>query len=301
MQRAIFAAVITLTSLLFQAPASASIDGCPDTWSIDLSKFPDNPDLIQAKQKLGPNMVVTPVNRVILKYFGELGDMPSLSGLENVAGLSRLSYFYLYGKSEVETTQKVEVKDCPNPGVFKFKHKFSTDSFSEVQQTTAREWSKSNEIFFVDFKQQQEFETKLDGLNLASQSRVDIRRNNPNASGSSVLLPEVFPLGYSPTGIVKFPGPILTVQSLTPGCIAPSKRSSAYPEFVFGRKCQFAWSVLRRVDVNSPTSQDVALVMFEPFVIDGSSNSATIQCVKGKLTKKVTAIKPKCPAGYKKK
>ena len=27
----------------------------------------------------------------------------------------------------------------------------------------------------------------------------------------------------------------------------------------------------------------------------------TIQCVKGKLTKKVTAIKPKCPAGYKKK
>jgi len=28
---------------------------------------------------------------------------------------------------------------------------------------------------------------------------------------------------------------------------------------------------------------------------------ATITCVKGKLTKKVTAVKPKCPAGYKKK
>ena len=27
----------------------------------------------------------------------------------------------------------------------------------------------------------------------------------------------------------------------------------------------------------------------------------TIVCVKGKLTKKVTAVKPKCPAGYKKK
>ena len=27
----------------------------------------------------------------------------------------------------------------------------------------------------------------------------------------------------------------------------------------------------------------------------------TIVCVKGKLTKKVTAINPKCPAGYKKK
>ena len=28
---------------------------------------------------------------------------------------------------------------------------------------------------------------------------------------------------------------------------------------------------------------------------------ATITCIKGKLTKKVTAVKPKCPAGYKKK
>jgi F0F1-type ATP synthase membrane subunit b/b' len=27
----------------------------------------------------------------------------------------------------------------------------------------------------------------------------------------------------------------------------------------------------------------------------------TIVCIKGKVTKKVTAIKPKCPAGYKKK
>jgi hypothetical protein len=27
----------------------------------------------------------------------------------------------------------------------------------------------------------------------------------------------------------------------------------------------------------------------------------TITCIKGKLTKKVTAVNPKCPAGYKKK
>jgi hypothetical protein len=29
--------------------------------------------------------------------------------------------------------------------------------------------------------------------------------------------------------------------------------------------------------------------------------ATTITCVKGKLTKKVTAINPKCPTGYKKK
>jgi hypothetical protein len=32
-----------------------------------------------------------------------------------------------------------------------------------------------------------------------------------------------------------------------------------------------------------------------------STKKTTITCVKGKLTKKVTAVKPKCPTGYKKK
>jgi hypothetical protein len=29
------------------------------------------------------------------------------------------------------------------------------------------------------------------------------------------------------------------------------------------------------------------------------TKKTTITCVKGKLTKKVTAVKPKCPTGYK--
>jgi hypothetical protein len=33
----------------------------------------------------------------------------------------------------------------------------------------------------------------------------------------------------------------------------------------------------------------------------GFNNKTTAICVKGKTTKKVTAVKPKCPAGYKKK
>jgi len=31
------------------------------------------------------------------------------------------------------------------------------------------------------------------------------------------------------------------------------------------------------------------------------NSKKTITCIKGKLTKKVTAVKPKCPSGYKKK
>ena len=32
-----------------------------------------------------------------------------------------------------------------------------------------------------------------------------------------------------------------------------------------------------------------------------ANKKTTITCVKGKLIKKVTAVKPKCPTGYKKK
>jgi hypothetical protein len=32
-----------------------------------------------------------------------------------------------------------------------------------------------------------------------------------------------------------------------------------------------------------------------------SKKLSTITCIKGKLTKKVTAVKPKCPAGYRSK
>jgi len=39
----------------------------------------------------------------------------------------------------------------------------------------------------------------------------------------------------------------------------------------------------------------------EKVVAPVASKKITISCVKGKTTKKVTAVSPKCPAGYKKK
>jgi polyribonucleotide nucleotidyltransferase len=35
--------------------------------------------------------------------------------------------------------------------------------------------------------------------------------------------------------------------------------------------------------------------------LEAAKKKTTITCVKGKLTKKVTAVRPKCPSGYKKK
>jgi hypothetical protein len=39
----------------------------------------------------------------------------------------------------------------------------------------------------------------------------------------------------------------------------------------------------------------------EKVVAPVAKKKVTISCLKGKITKKVTAVSPKCPAGYKKK
>jgi hypothetical protein len=43
---------------------------------------------------------------------------------------------------------------------------------------------------------------------------------------------------------------------------------------------------------------DIDLVTFDVYA---AAKATTITCIKGKTTKKVTAVNPKCPAGYKKK
>jgi len=47
---------------------------------------------------------------------------------------------------------------------------------------------------------------------------------------------------------------------------------------------------------------DVDLVTFDVYAAPAPVVKATtITCIKGKLTKKITAVNPKCPTGYKKK
>jgi hypothetical protein len=52
------------------------------------------------------------------------------------------------------------------------------------------------------------------------------------------------------------------------------------------------WSSILEADRGSLARLEKALI---------PAKKTTITCVKGKLIKKVTAVSPKCPAGYKKK
>lgn len=55
------------------------------------------------------------------------------------------------------------------------------------------------------------------------------------------------------------------------------------------------------VVTQTPAPIEVAVPVATQTPKPGSAKKTTITCVKGKLTKKVTAVKPTCPAGYKKK
>jgi hypothetical protein len=51
------------------------------------------------------------------------------------------------------------------------------------------------------------------------------------------------------------------------------------------------------VEIVAPTPSPTATPTVKPVTLKKTS----ITCVKGKTSKKVTAINPKCPTGYKKK
>jgi hypothetical protein len=52
---------------------------------------------------------------------------------------------------------------------------------------------------------------------------------------------------------------------------------------------------------SAPGNEEWAEAQLKASLLVSNIKKSTITCVKGKLTKKVNAVSPKCPAGYKKK
>jgi hypothetical protein len=84
-------------------------------------------------------------------------------------------------------------------------------------------------------------------------------------------------------------GKILVIP-MTPNCIGGFDGSTgSTPYLAIGKKCTFAFA----------GQGNNKLTVLKKFEIDSRVIANTVTCVKGKLTKKVTAVKPKCPSGYK--
>ena len=130
----------------------------------------------------------------------------------------------------------------------------------------------------------------------------EYKSENPYSNNLSLPFLQLI-RGYSPDGCIRFhtidsvrkeEGRETEVSSYSPGMFTfyyfPKKQS-----------CKFNLVYLNRnYDQVIPLGQ----IILQPVVQQSSSalgKKTTITCIKGKVTKKVTAVKPKCPAGYKKK
>ncbi len=285
-------AVLFLTPL----PARAEYEGCPDTWILKTEQLgsdisppqvvPSISEQLQAIQKIrgSSNMVIKPpTSSSVVNFTGESGPIDEKILKQFPSGRAAIPFGFLYGRSLIEEVYVVEVRGCANPGLFISRKNFNT--YFTYSNSTAADWVKINSSFFVDFKKEQDFLNTLALMekNIRSQAASLVKWPRDR----KVILPtqSAFITGRVTVNILW-----INIIPQSPNCTNVAGRSVLVLEL--GSICKFAFSV----NWNGPNS-----VVFETFEIDGRVLNKTITCVKGKLTKKVTAVGPKCPTGYKKK
>jgi hypothetical protein len=90
------------------------------------------------------------------------------------------------------------------------------------------------------------------------------------------------------------------VESLSTLPITTNVSSPNICQFENGKLFLLA-SGLCEIISSAPGNEEWAESQLKASLLVSNIKKTTITCIKGKLTKKVTAVSPKCPAGYKKK
>jgi hypothetical protein len=130
---------------------------------------------------------------------------------------------------------------------------------------------------------------------------------NPEVSKYQLTVSSLTSPLLSPTSALSFGPRTIIMEGLTPKFIVSKSEINRY--FSSGYATEGSPYLLLRVEaVNTQGNSNLSNgIYFEPknfglpiFAVTKKSNtSTTIVCVKGKLTKKVTAANPKCPSGFK--
>lgn len=297
--------------------ASASTEGCPNTWKIDNTIKGGWAELNQAKTRIGTNMVLEfdEYAMVFSEYAGELGPVPKPS--VNLLGVPDL---YLYGNTKVAFKITVQVKDCPGKTDFvlqagSLKDFLGIKANPAFIQTTAKEFATNRSDSFQDFVKAQSFPRCIADLTRGVISRASVSGAVPYKSvnpGWPIWNSEF--CGLWTGGRVNAANPILL--NLTPGCALIDAESDKIPRrygilVTPNKTCEFAFafsdSLYSGIEatlgaVINYRERQSPIYVLESFKVSGPApKKITISCVKGKTVKKVTAVNPKCPAGYKKK
>jgi hypothetical protein len=308
---------ISLISFGFPSISMAATDGCPETWTIDSTQFPSN-ELRMAKAKLGPNMILSDADLQITEYRGEEGVSPKIENLQSLLYKDSGDFprgfwgslLYLYGKSTVKYTQKVEVKDCKSPRLFTFVQNVPTGGIGgdytnsplTVRKMSGKQWAEENIQAFVDFKAQSQFEEFLDKI--TSEKIITAKKIRPYRANENFVTPHLLSRpntaqGSGLNGVVQGPFP----QLLTPGCLmfAVDENGKQFnPVIKVNQVCKFSWSVHNFKPKGAGELVNELVIFDQVISVSYSKSSGSITCAKGKTIKKVSGTNPKCPKGFKK-
>ena len=307
---------LVLILITFGLPTNsyAATDGCPDTWTIDTTQFPSN-ELRMAKVKLGANMILSDADVEIIEYRGEDGISPKIENLQALLSKDSAAYggfweslLYLYGKSTVKYTQKVEVKDCKSPRVFTFVQNVTTGGIGgdftnsplKVRKMVGKLWAEENIQAFIDFKAPSNFEGFL--AKITSEKITTAKKIRPYRVNENFVTPHLLsrPSTTQGSGLNGPPGPI--PQLLTPECLmfALDENGKQFnPVIKVNQTCKFSWSIHTFKPKGAGEMVNELVILDGVIGISYSKGSGSITCIKGKTTKKVSGTNPKCPKGYK--
>ena len=308
-------ASLVLILITFGLPTNsyAATDGCADTWAIDTTQFPSN-ELRMAKVKLGANMILSDADVEIIEYRGEDGISPKIENLQALLSKDSAAYggfweslLYLYGKSTVKYTQKVEVKDCKSPRLFTFVQNVTTGGIGgdftnsplKVRKMVGKLWAEENIQAFIDFKAPSNFEGFL--AKITSEKLTTAKKIRPYRANENFVTPHLLarPSTTQGSGLNGPPGPI--PQLLTPECLmfALDENGKQFnPVIKVNQTCKVSWSIHTFKPKGAGEMVNELVILDGVIEISYSKSSGSITCTNGKTTKKVSGTNPKCPKGY---
>ena len=310
--RPIFRIAVFITLFLgpFSTPANASNDysKCPDTWiltSTDDSVL--QKELMEAKSILGTNLAVSIISR-------EIQDSGTwkVFATEKISNAGDLSWIPLL-QLPMRTNFKVEVKGCPAP--LNISSPFSRgnpqivrSSYSTLYEDVLKILPQNTSLIKnLNFKQ---VEDSINTLKVAVESnqRDLLSGQNNSVRGRFKYLVA----GKSRESVLFSLKPIadqylsgafayfhllpesLDCVVLGPDVLSPQNRS--FTLIPPGTKCEYQFVYVMYNGTNYPQG-----VIFQIDSVVIQTATTEVNCIKGKLTKKIYGINPKCPSGYKRK
>ena len=277
--------LVSLFICLFPATqANAAPEGCPDGWVVPI-------DAVSYESWVKSNFPrLNTEFKFNYEYFYSLDGKMWIPDLE---GLAKFNWLSFTAGKDYKSIITMERLGCSTKKTVEVRSKISGVEFIPINPV---EWVETSEI-------RKHFSNDQDRLNMLStilafpKSMNDLSASVRDSKNPTAYA--VFPKGWGQIfGLNKDVS--LTIFPKNSDCL---KYTNGFVQshVVRGMKCDVVLGY-PVPNISTGQSQDsIKIYVLSTALIDTTSVISTILCVKGKLTKKVTAVKPVCPGGYKKK